>query len=188
MFAVLLCFAWSAVLLCMQAAPLREKLSFSTPPGAIIHHGADALLSNPSIPDQALSTPAAQEQTLYFAETAGAVSGSVLPDSPLIDTQKGLMYSDNDPVFYRELLDMFTQEVPLSLEKLSTALSEGNTALYTTLVHGLKNNARSIGADTAADICLIAERTARSGDLEKLAELHNKVCSIIIETARSTEL
>lgn len=178
MFAVLLCFAWSAVLLCLQAAGLREKLSFSTPPGAIIHHGTDA----------ALSTPAAQEQTLYFAETAGAVSGSVLPDSPLIDTQKGLLYSDNDPVFYRELLEMFIEEAPLSIEKLTAALSEGNTALYATLVHGLKNNARGIGADTAADICLIAERTARSGDLEKLAELHNKVCSIIIETARSTEL
>lgn len=178
MFAVLLCFAWSAVLLCLQAAGLREKLSFSTQPGAIIHHGADA----------ALSTPAAQVQPLYFAETAGAVSGSVLPDSPLIDTQKGLMYSDNDPVFYRELLDMFTQEVPLSLEKLIAALSEGNTALYATLVHGLKNNARGIGADTAADICLIAERTARSGDPEKLAELHHKVCSIIIETAGAAEL
>lgn len=174
MFAVLLCFAWSAVLLCLKAAGLRVKLSLCTPPGATIHHGEDA--------------QAAQVQPLYFAETAGAVSGSVLPDSPLIDTQKGLLYSDNDPVFYRELLEMFIEEAPLSLEKLTAALSEGNTALYTTLVHGLKNNARGIGADTAADICLIAERTARSGDPEKLAELHHKVCSIIIETAGAAEL
>lgn len=178
MFAVLLCFAWSAVLLWLQAAGLREKLSLSTATGASVHHVADA----------PLSTPAAQVQPLYLAETAGDASGSVLPDSTLVDTQKGLMYSDNDPVFYRELLDMFIEEVPLSLEKLTAALSEGNTVLYTALVHGLKNNARGIGADTAADICLLAERTARSGDLENLTELHQTLCSIIIETARSTDL
>ena len=71
------------------------------------------------------------------------------PGSSLLNTAKGLEYSDNDPDFYRELLRLFTEEAPKSLERLSSALADNDLELYTTLVHGLKNNARGIGADSA---------------------------------------
>lgn len=137
--------------------------------------GFDAYLPKPIVPEQL------EELIMKLSGKGPAESGAAdeaaeeNAGASLIDRQKGLQYSDNDPEFYHELLVMFTEEVPRALERLSAALSEGNTALYTTLVHGLKNNARGIGADKAADICYLAEQTARSGDIEKLRELHGKV-------------
>lgn len=80
---------------------------------------------------------------------------------------------------------MFAEEVPRSIERLTAALDEENTALYTTLVHGLKNNARGIGADHAADICYTAEQTARSGDIGKLRKLHSDVCEAVRAAAEA---
>lgn len=105
------------------------------------------------------------------------------PASGLLNTAQGLEYSDNDPDFYRELLAMFAEEREGSLERLSGALSDGDLTLYTTLVHGLKNNARGIGADAAADLCFEAEKTARAGEADRLPELHDRVCRAIAEAA-----
>ena len=122
---------------------------------------------------------------LFRAPEPPTTTTDGLPDDPLIDTEKGLQYSDNDPEFYRELLTMFAEEVPRSIERLTAALDEENTALYTTLVHGLKNNARGIGADHAADICYTAEQTARSGDIGKLRKLHSDVCEAVRAAAEA---
>lgn len=150
-----------------------------------IHEGFDAYLAKPIVPEQLerllmkLSGRGAEEATAPAGrENSGEAAG-------LIDAAKGLEYSDNDPEFYRELLIMFTEEVPKALERLTDALSEGNTALYTTLVHGLKNNARGIGADRAADICYKAEQTARAGDLEALKQLHHEVCDEVRAAAEA---
>lgn len=70
---------------------------------------------------------------------------------------------------------MFTEEAPKSLERLSTALADNDLELYTTLVHGLKNNARGIGADSAGELCFEAEQTARAGNAAPLPELHLKI-------------
>lgn len=150
-----------------------------------IHEGFDAYLAKPIVPEQLerllmkLSGRGAEEAPAPAGrENSGEAAG-------LIDAAKGLQYSDNDPEFYRELLIMFTEEVPKALERLTDALSEGNTALYTTLVHGLKNNARGIGADRAADICYKAEQTARAGDLEALKQLHHEVCDEVRAAAEA---
>ena len=105
------------------------------------------------------------------------------PGSSLLNTAKGLEYSDNDPDFYRELLRLFTEEAPKSLERLSSALADNDLELYTTLVHGLKNNARGIGADSAGELCFEAEQTARAGNAAPLPELHSKIEQAITEAA-----
>ena len=105
----------------------------------------------------------------------------------VLNTAKGLEYSDNDPNFYRELLGVFTDELPDMLGKLSAALSSQDLTLYTTLVHGLKNNARGIGADEAADICFDAEKAARAGDTEAVKSLHGEVCERLSAAADAAE-
>lgn len=153
-----------------------------------LQDGFDAYLSKPIVPEQLERL--LQElsgRSVHTSEESSAQPGNAgrLPEDPLIDTAKGLQYSDNDPEFYRELLAMFAEEVPRSIERLNSALADGDTALYTTLVHGLKNNARGIGADHAADICFNAEQTARSGDIEKLRELHSEVCEAVRAAAEA---
>ena len=78
---------------------------------------------------------------------------------------------------------MFTEEVPKSLERLGKALADNDLELYTTLVHGLKNNARGIGADSAGELCLEAEQTAREGKSEPLPELQRRIEQAITEAA-----
>lgn len=73
------------------------------------------------------------------------------------------------------------------LGDLSAALSSEDAALYTTIVHGLKNNARGIGADSAADVCFEAERTARTGDIAGLQAIHGKVCDSLSAAAKAAE-
>lgn len=107
--------------------------------------------------------------------------------STILNIAKGLEYSDNDPDFYRELLQIFTDEAPKSLERLSQALSDGDLELYTTLVHGLKNNARGIGADAAGDLCYEAEQAARAGNAGPLPELQGRIASAITEAAEEAE-
>lgn len=107
--------------------------------------------------------------------------------STILNIAKGLEYSDNDLDFYRELLQIFTDEAPKSLERLSQALSDGDLELYTTLVHGLKNNARGIGADAAGELCYEAEQAARAGNAGPLPELQGRITSAITEAAEEAE-
>lgn len=121
-------------------------------------------------------------------EPAGTAPQPAAPGgSSLLNVQKGLEYSDNDPEFYKELLQIFTDEAPKALERLSAALSGNDLELYTTLVHGLKNNARGIGADAAGELCFQAEQTARSGNAEPLPELQRRITAAITEAAAEAE-
>ncbi len=153
-----------------------------------LQEGFDAYLSKPIVPEQLeqlLEKLSGSPSVHSDAPEPPTTTADGLPDDPLIDTEKGLQYSDNDPEFYRELLAMFAEEVPRSIERLTAAMNEENTALYTTLVHGLKNNARGIGADHAADICYTAEQTARSGDIGKLRKMHSDVCEAVRAAAEA---
>ena len=158
-----------------------------------LSEGFDDYLPKPIVPDQLEAllirlSGGSCETSCESSDNHVNSSETALPDSPLINTENGLQYSDNDPEFYRELLDMFADEVPGALERLTDALSDGNTTLYTTLVHGLKNNARGIGADSAADICYKAEQTARVGDIESLRTLHDEVSRTVAAAAEAAKI
>ena len=105
--------------------------------------------------------------------------------SAAIDEAAGLSYSDNDREFYMQLLGVFCEERGQTEAALGVALSAGDMALYRTLVHGLKNNARGIGAMSCADVCLEAEQAAAAGQLDE--ELHARVVEALREAARAAE-
>lgn len=105
--------------------------------------------------------------------------------SAAIDEAAGLGYSDNDPEFYHQLLGVFCEESEQTENALEKAFSDGNAAIYRTLVHALKNNARGIGANLCADICLEAEQAAAAGSLDEA--LHDKVTHSLHEAAQAAE-
>lgn len=103
----------------------------------------------------------------------------------VIDEEAGLRYSDNDREFYMQLLGVFCEERGQTQAALDGALSAGDAALYRTLVHALKNNARGIGAQTCADVCLEAEQSAAAGSLDQT--LHKRVIEALSAAAQAAE-
>ena len=145
--------------------------------------GFDEYLSKPIISEELEQLLSRLVPGRIVTDSLPSAQKSGEPGSSLLNTAKGLEYSDNDPDFYRELLRLFTEEAPKSLERLSSALADNDLELYTTLVHGLKNNARGIGADSAGELCFEAEQTARAGNAAPLPELHSKIEQAITEAA-----
>lgn len=145
--------------------------------------GFDEYLSKPIISEELEQMLSRLVPGRIVTDSLPSAQKSGEPGSSLLNTAKGLEYSDNDPDFYRELLRLFTEEAPKSLERLSSALADNDLELYTTLVHGLKNNARGIGADSAGELCFEAEQTARAGNAAPLPELHSKIEQAITEAA-----
>ena len=154
-----------------------------------MQEGFDGYLSKPIISDELealLERLLPDRCSRENSPTAPEQAACAPVDRAVLDTRKGLEYSDNDPDFYRELLRLFAEEAPKSLERLSAALDEDDMQLYTTVVHGLKNNARGIGADAAGDLCFEAEQTARTGSVPS-PELRGKITSSISEAAAEAE-
>lgn len=153
-----------------------------------LEEGFSAYLAKPIIPEELerlLNSLIHGDEAVTLPQP-GAPAGAE-EQSGLINTASGLAYSDNDRDFYMELLAMFAEEAPRSLERLKAALDCGDCGLYTTLVHGLKNNARGVGADQAADTCLRAEQTARAGDIGGSRELYPEVVREITLAASAAQ-
>lgn len=116
--------------------------------------GFDEYLSKPIISEELEQMLSRLVPGRIVTDSLPSVQKSGEPGSSLLNIAKGLEYSDNDPEFYRELLRLFTEEAPKSLERLSSALDDNDLELYTTLGARLKNNARGIGADSAGELLL----------------------------------
>ena len=110
-------------------------------------------------------------------------------ESPL-DRQKGMHYCENDPDFYREMLELFTSESVKLLEEMEKSLSDNDRGRFRAQVHGLKNNCRSIGADRAADLAYEMEKAAENEETEailcQLSELKKQISEINDHVARTT--
>lgn len=108
----------------------------------------------------------------YISDKSGA-------EQPPLDREKGMLYCDNDEEFFHAMLKLFTQESVRIIERLEHSLSAHDFALFRTQVHGLKNNCRSIGADSAADLSYELEKLSVRGEAvkikEKLDELKKRV-------------
>lgn len=81
-----------------------------------------------------------------------------------INVGTGMKYADDSMEFYEQLIGIFTEEYE---EKKNRVQEEGNCPgkEYTVLVHGLKNNARYLGADELADLAYEHEKASKSNDL-----------------------
>lgn len=86
-----------------------------------------------------------------------------------INVQQGMKYADDSLDFYEQLIALFLDEYE---DKRACVLkeSEEQGQGYTVLVHGLKNNARSLGADKLADLAYEHELASKAGDTEFIKE------------------
>ena len=82
-----------------------------------------------------------------------------------ISITNGLALARNDEEMYLELVRMFLKERKKQ-EEMHRFIEEQNQKDYAIWVHGLKGNARTLGADTLADMAFEHEKQSKAGNMD----------------------
>ncbi len=101
-----------------------------------------------------------------------------------VSVRNGLKHSKGDMEIYMELVRMFLRDQN-KMELLRQYLSEHNMKDYAILVHALKGNARTLGADQLADLAYEHETHSKAGQ-EDYAAAHWGELEQAWETALDT--
>lgn len=80
--------------------------------------------------------------------------------------RNGLRYMGGDKTLYGKVLHDFHSILQEKETALKDFLQKGDMPSYTIIVHSLKGNARSVGADDLADEAFELEKMAKAGQLE----------------------
>lgn len=75
----------------------------------------------------------------------------------------------DDPEFFAELIDTFTDEAPGMIATMRIGAAAGPTEGVRRAAHNLKSNAASFGALHLAEHCRYVEEAARGGDVARAA-------------------
>ena len=82
-----------------------------------------------------------------------------------ISIANGLSLARDDEEMYLELVQMFLRDSKKQ-EKMRQFISEENLKDYAIWVHGLKGNARTLGADSLADMAFEHEKQSKAGNMQ----------------------
>lgn len=100
-----------------------------------------------------------------------------------ISLENGMKYAKNDLDMYLELVRLFVRDRGKQAD-MRQFLSDGNMPDYAILVHGLKGNARTLGAEQLADMAFEHEKRSKAGNaayvdghFEELVLLWNRTLS-----------
>src|SRR5690348_8099615 len=88
----------------------------------------------------------------------------------IIDWKRGLAAADGDSALLNELLKMFANQAPASLEKLRSAVEMKDAPAVERAAHTVKGAVSNFGADAAVQAALKLEVMGRHGDLEHAGE------------------
>jgi HPt (histidine-containing phosphotransfer) domain-containing protein len=83
-----------------------------------------------------------------------------MTDRPIIDHDHLARYTLGDQALEREVLRLFVDQIPLTLEALDAATNDADRFRA---AHTLKGSARAVGAVRLADVAVRLEREAREG-------------------------
>ena len=100
-----------------------------------------------------------------------------------IDAALGMRYADDSLTFYEELIGIFLEEYAEKEADVIRTAAEGGKQ-YTVLVHGLKNNAKALGALKLAEIAYGHERASKSSDTEYITGNLERLLQIWKETVQ----
>ena len=81
-----------------------------------------------------------------------------------IDVATGRSYCMDSDELYREMLETFCQQATETLTQLETYYQLKDWSNYAIIAHGLKTNARTIGANNFAEFSLKHELAGKEGD------------------------
>lgn len=110
-------------------------------------------------------------------------------DGDLLDLNviNGLKELGGDDSFFKEIIELYVEQYPDLLDKIKSALSNGDFVNVSKSAHALKGASLNIGAKKLAEICLQIETNSSSEKSVCLDELlHNleKYYEISVEEIR----
>ncbi len=128
----------------------------------------------------ACEIPDLTEAPEALEETGGADSYADYEEYG-ISIADGLEYSGESMDVYLELMDMFLNNVSKQ-EMMEQLIVDCDIKNYSIEVHGLKGNARMLGANRLADIAYEHEKQGKAGNLEYVEEHWDELVSVWNET------
>ncbi len=85
------------------------------------------------------------------------------------------LQSEDDIIFFIELIDMYMRETPKMLDQLKTAVNENNSKQIAFLAHKLKGSSLTLGVIPIADLTQTLESECKNGYSEKLSYIAREV-------------
>jgi two-component system sensor histidine kinase/response regulator len=125
--------------------------------------GMDGYIAKPI---QARELLAVIEQTVPPAAEEAQEHRPKAAAQEIIDWSRGLAAVDGDSALLRDLLRIFANEAPATLQKLRSAVELKDAPAIERAAHTLKGSVGNFGADAAVQASLSLEVMARQGDLE----------------------
>ncbi|MBO7356622.1 MAG: Hpt domain-containing protein, partial [Lachnospiraceae bacterium] len=98
------------------------------------------------------------------------------------NTDKALVYTQNDTEFYKTILSGFARDFEDRSGKLDALCREGKLTDYSVIVHALKSNARTIGAEKLAEEAASLEALSKSGEGDEVLKGHGPAMKLYEET------
>lgn len=113
----------------------------------------------------------------------------VLPTDKIVQKPEGFSYQnglanfDGNESVYRETLGLFAELWEERKVQLQQFLEEGNMEEYAILIHAIKGDARTMGADILAKLAYEQEIKAKAGQVESIQESFERVIKVGDKTA-----
>lgn len=98
----------------------------------------------------------------------------------------GLSLAKDDEEIYLELVRIFLKE-RIKQDEMHQFMLEKNMKDYAIWVHGLKGNARTLGADNLADMALEHEKQSKAGNIEYVLQHWEELLSVWNKTLEGFE-
>ena len=95
-----------------------------------------------------------------------------------VSVEQGLYYCAGSMDFYLELADVFLEDTQ-TRQRLEECLNQGDMKAYSVLVHALKGNARTLGAQELADLAYEHELESRAGNAAAVRARWESLCALI---------
>lgn len=118
------------------------------------------------LPWELLESHKAEKQLLNDAEWADSVHFDC------IDVKKGLVYTDNNPVLFQDIMKQFLQTGREQLYKTEQAYEQENWGDYERLVHTLKSASNGIGAEKLASHAKLLENAVKKEKMDYIRVNH----------------
>jgi len=115
--------------------------------------------------------------------TTGATGATDADETVVLDEQMLDNLRDIDALV--ELLELYLEEAPPLVERISTAIAAGDAADLGDSAHSLKSTSAAIGAMALSDLAKSLEKLGKSGDLDGVEPLAAQLETLYPETARA---
>ena len=95
-----------------------------------------------------------------------------------VDVFTGMHYCQDEPDFYKTILEQYRKESSVKKQRMADALENGILEDYATQVHAIKSSSKMIGAGKLSEKAKALEDAAKRGDMEAVKASHKDMIDL----------